>query len=321
MARMNPIQFQAGMSLNEFLQHYGSEEQCQTALERSRWPEGYVCPRCGGRGHCVVWHGAVKTFQCDACRQQTTLTGGTIFHATKLPLTKWFQAMYFLTQSKNNVAALELMRLIGVCYRTAWRLKHKLLQVMTEREAPRRLDGRVELDDAYLGGENPGGKAGRGSENKVPFVAAVETDASGHPLRAVFSPVETFSQAQIQEWAMKHLAPSATVVSDGLACFTALTTTGACHLPQVVGTQRKSTDMPCFKWVNTVLGNLKTATSGTYHAFNFRKYGYRYLAEAQYRFNRRFDLSSILSRLLTAATSTGKRTERWLRMDLAEDGR
>lgn len=120
---MNRIQFQAGLSLSQFLDQYGKEEQCEMAVEQSRWPQGFACPKCGATVHCVVWHGKVKTFQCHGCRHQTTLTGGTIFHASKLPLQKWFQAMYFLTQSKNNVAALELKRLIGVCYRTAWRLK------------------------------------------------------------------------------------------------------------------------------------------------------------------------------------------------------
>lgn len=138
MAKMNRIQFQPGMSLSLFLAHYGTEVQCMAALEQIRWPVGFMCPCCGETEHCVVWHDQVKTFQCSACRQQTTLTSGTIFHATKLPLRKWFQAMYFLTQSKNNLSSLELMRLMGVSYRTAWRIKHKLLQVMTEREETRR---------------------------------------------------------------------------------------------------------------------------------------------------------------------------------------
>ena len=77
--------------------------------------------------------------------------------------------------------------------------------------------------------------------------------------------------------------------------------------------------MSCFLWVNTILGNLKTAINGTYHSFDFEKYGHRYLAEMQYRFNRRFDLAVILPRLLCAAATTGKRTEAWLR--LAEDQR
>jgi len=185
----NHLQFQPGLSLNEFLRDYGTQAQCQAALEKARWPGGYLCPACQSGSHCIVWHGKVKTFQCNRCHTQATLTAGTIFHATKLSLVKWFQAMYFLTQTKNNVSALELKRLIGVCYRTAWRVKHKLIQVMREREQSTVLRGRVEVDDAYLGGQHPGGKAGRGSENKVPFVAAVETNDQGHPLRAVFAPV------------------------------------------------------------------------------------------------------------------------------------
>jgi transposase-like protein len=319
MAKMNQIQFQAGMSLDQFLDRYGDQEKCELALEKSRWPQGFECPHCGAEAHYVVWHGKVKTFQCCACRHQSTLTGGTIFHASKLPLTKWFQAMYILTQTKNNVSALELKRLLGICYRSAWRLKHKLLEVMAQREASRQLEGRVEVDDAYLGGEHPGGKRGRGSENKVPFIAAVQTDPEGHPLRVVYSPVKTFNLAEVKAWAAQHLTPSCTVVSDGLACFAGVTAIGARHMPEVVGTKRKSTDMPCFKWINTLLGNLKTATSGTYHAFDFSKYGFRYLAEAQYRFNRRVDLSTIFVRLLRAAVTTSKRTEARLR--LAEDRR
>lgn len=98
-----------------------------------------------------------------------------------MPLMRWFVAMHLLTQTKNNVSALELKRHLGVCYKTAWLMKHKL---MRQREDSRVLDGRVEIDDAYLGGERTGGKRGRGSENKVPFIAAVQTTPDGHPLYA-----------------------------------------------------------------------------------------------------------------------------------------
>ena len=319
MATMNRVQFQPGMSVTEFMELYGTQAQCEAALEKCRWHDGFVCPMCARKGHYVVWHGKAKTFQCQSCRSQTTLTSGTIFQSNKLPLTKWFQAMYFLTQAKNNVAALELMRLVGVCYRTAWRLKHKILEVMAERESDRRLDGRVEVDDAYMGGAHPGGKAGRGSENKVPFIAAVQTSPEGHPVYAVFTPVKTFGKADVEGWAMKHLAAENIVVSDGLNCFKSVRAAGAKHEPSVVGKARKSSAMQCFRWINTVLSNLKTATSGTYHAFDFKKYGFLYLAEAQYRFNRRFDLSIILTRLVYAAAATSNRTEAWCR--LAEDQR
>ena len=87
--------------------------------------------------------------------------------------------MRLLTQATNNVSALELKRHLGVSYLTAWLVKHKLMEVMRVEEESRRLTGRVEIDDAYLGGEHSGGKHGRGSENKVPFIAAVQTTDSG----------------------------------------------------------------------------------------------------------------------------------------------
>ncbi|WP_460595188.1 IS1595 family transposase, partial [Geomonas sp. Red276] len=218
-----------------------------------------------------------------------------------------------------NVSCLELKRLIGVTYRAAWRLKHKLMQVMVEREQSTKLSERVEVDDAYLGGEHEGGKRGRGSENKVPFIAAVQTNKSKNPVYAIFSPVKGFGQDHIKAWADKNLVPSTTVVSDGLQGFTAVTRSGCHHEQVIVGKGKKSTKLECFTWVNTILGNLKNAITGTYHSFDFDKYPHRYLGEYQYRFNRRFDLAAMLPRLAAAAARTGSRPERWLR--LAEDWR
>jgi len=310
---MNMLQFQKGLSMNDFFERFGSEYQCREYLEQARWPKGFVCPKCNSHKHCVVWHGEQKTFQCHDCRTQTTLTSGTIFQSTKLPIVKWFQAMFFLTQSKNNVSALELTRLLGICYRSAWRLKHKIIQTMCERESNRRLHGNVQLDDAYLGGENSGGKAGRGSENKVPFLAALETNTDGHPTNAIFQKIDAFTKLDVKKWAEKHICVGTVVTSDGLGCFNALSEAGLKHNKIVVGAGNKSTDMACFNWVNIVLGNLKTAISGTYHAFRFDKYAHRYLAEVQYRFNRRVDMSVMLDRLAYALVQTTARPEAWLR--------
>jgi hypothetical protein len=125
---------------------------------------------------------------------------------------------------------------------------------------------------------------------------------------------KAFTSEEVVVWAERSLVPSATVVSDGLQCFKAVTKAGCSHEREVVGKRRKSTDMECFTWVNTILGNLKTAINWTYHAFNFEKYAHRYLGEYQYRFNRRFDLAGMLSRLVTATAQTGKRPEAWLRL-------
>jgi transposase-like protein len=315
----NEIQFQKGLSLDQFIDQYGTEEQCRAIVERFRWPDGFRCPKCGCDAAYNYLRDTVKVFQCHSCRTQTTLTEGTIFHSTKLALRTWFQAIFFMTQNKNYVSALELKRHIGVCYRTAWRVKHKLMQVMCEQEETTVLSGRVEIDDAYLGGELPGGKAGRGSENKIPFIAAVQTNKNGNPVYAVFSQVKAFTLQDVEAWASSRLSPSTTVVSDGLYCFTAVTKAGCNHQQEVVGKDRKSTKMDCFNWVNTILGNLKNAISGTYHAFDFEKYGYRYLGEFQYRFNRRFDLAAMFPRLCYATAKSGKWPEKWLRLSLAED--
>jgi transposase-like protein len=310
---MNSIQFQPGMSLSELFEEYGTEQQCEKVLEKARWPQGFECPHCGVRDHSQFYTNDTKYWQCSACRHQTSLRSGTIFHGSNLPLRKWLQAMFLMSQSKNNISALELKRQLGVGYPTAWRAKHKLMQVMAEREAGRCLHGNVVIDDAYLGGERRG-KAGRGSENKVPFVAAVQLNDEGHPLVVRFDPVNGFKKTDIGQWAERYLRTPSRVLSDGLNCFPAVEQAGVIHAPQVVGVDRRSTDMPCFAWVNILLGNLKTALAGTYHAFNFSKYAYRYLAEYQYRFNRRFDLRAIVPRLLRAAATTGPRNEAWLRL-------
>ena len=296
----------------EFFERYGTEAQCQAALQVARWPDGFVCPRCGGAARTSFVRGGLPYWQCAACAHQCSLISGTVFESTKLALSRWFLAMQLLTQSKNNVSALELMRQLGVSYRSAWLLKHKVMQAMCVREARRELDGRVEIDDAYLGGELPGGRPGRGSENKVPFVAAVQTTASGQPVLACLRQ-QPHTTEEVAVFTAAHIAPSATVVSDGLWCFRGTQIVGAEHERVVTGGGKASVKLPQFKAINTLLGNLKTAIGGTYHAFDFAKYAHRYLAEFQYRFNRRFNMRILLSRLLTALIAAPASPEHWLR--------
>jgi ribosomal protein L37AE/L43A len=310
---MNRVQFQRGLSMAEFFERYGSEDKCEAALVASRWPRGFACPACGSSAHSAFVREGRRYWQCSSCRHQCSVISGTIFESTKLPLTRWFLAMHLLTQSKNNVSALELKRHLGVCYKSAWLMKHKLMEVMRQREDTRQLDGRVEIDDAYLGGELSGGKSGRGSQNKVPFIAAVQTSPDGHPLYACFAPQPLTTEA-VAIWAAKSLATSAHVLSDGLWCFRGVKLIGAEHQPTVTGSGKAGAKLAQFKAVNTLLSNLKTALTGTYHAFDFAKYAHRYLAEVQYRFNRRFNLASILARLVRAACLTSPRSAVLIRL-------
>lgn len=314
---INKVQFQKGLSMAEFMERYGTEEKCRAALAASRWPEGFRCPCCGDERHSTFVRAGRQHWQCHRCRHQTTLTSGTIFEATKLPLMRWFLAMHLMSQAKNNVSALELKRHLGVRYKAAWLMKHKLLQVMTEREDGRVLDGQIQVDDAYLGGARPG-KRGRGSENKVSFLVAVQTSDDGRPLLVRINRIP-FTKEAVNNWANKALAASAQVISDSLNCFHGFRGNVADFQPVTVGSGRQAvTGHPEFRWVNTLIANLKTSITGTYHHFKFAKYADRYLAEVQYRFNRRFDLSSILARLVRAAVTTRPRPEPVIR--LAEVG-
>ena len=298
---MNRVQFQAGLSMTAFLQQYGTEAKCYRALYRMRWPQGFRCPACNGRTRSCFRRADRVYYQCRSCRHQTTLTSGTLFAASKLPLTKWFLAMHLLTASKTNLAALELMRQLDVCYATAWTLKHKIMQAMTEREESRQLHGFVQIDDAYLGGERNGGKPGRGSENKQPFVIAVFTDATlEHPTFAVIEPVRSFDNDSLRDWAARRLAPEAEAYTDGLGCFRRIEEAGHAHTVLVTGGGRAATQAQGARWVNVLLANVKRAISGSYHAIRQAKYARRYLAEAAYRFNRRFHLAAMLPRLLRA---------------------
>jgi hypothetical protein len=227
-------------------------------------------------------------------------------------LTKWFQAIYLVTQNKNNISALSLKRHLGVSYSTAWRVKHKLLEAMRRRESRRLLEGVVFADDAVLGGEHAG-KPGRGSPNKAPFMAAVELDEDGYPQHVRFDPIADYKGATFSAWAKSALHPMAHLVTDGCASFNAAATQVAAHGAIIVG-DRKSSELEPFRWVNTFISNAKTAITGTYHHFDFDKYRHRYLAEVQYRVNRRFDLASLVGRLAHTCVRTAPCPERWLRL-------
>jgi transposase-like protein len=310
MAR-NKVQFQKGLSEWDFERQYGTEEQCWQTVVGSRWPGGFVCPGCGGAKHSLVT--TRRLFQCSSCRLQTSAMAGTIFAATKLPLRTWFRAIYHMTQTKQGISSIELGRRLGVTQTTAWKIKHKLKQVMLERDATKTLSGRVEIDDAYVGGERTGGKRGRGAAGKTPFVAAAETTADGKPSRLKLRRVSAFSNRSIEAFARASLRPSCVVVSDGLRCFGAVTEAGCTHEVIVTGSGPAATKSASFKWVNTALGNIKAAITGTYRSIN-SKHVPRYLAEFEYRFNRRYDLAAMITRLTWASTRTTPMPYRLLKL-------
>ena len=212
--------------------------------------------------------------------------------------------MYLLTQSKNGLSAMALGRQLGVSYNTAWSLKHKLMQVMKERDESGRLGHIVQVDDAYLGGETRGGKRGpRGGGQD-----AVRGGRAGHRRRPAGGVADELRERVPQagdcglgptgicggrRWSTRTDWPASRGVEEA----------GCEHRPRVTGGGPGSCEASGLGWVNTVLGNVKRALDGTYHAWG-QKYAPRYLAEFSYRFNRRYQLADLVPRLAHVAVQT-----------------
>ena len=176
------------------------------------------------------------------------------------------------------------------------------MQAMRKRDQRYRLQGTVQLDDAYLGGENPGGKRGRGSQNKTPQLVAVQVTDDGQPVLLKLSVVGGFRKNEVAQWAGQKLQPGTVVNTDGRGCFRGVEAAGCEHKPRVTGGGKAGCEVPGLLWVNTVPGNVKRSLDGTYHRCG-PHYAARYLAEFQYRFNRRYDLAALAQRLLQAAAT------------------
>lgn len=183
---------------------------------------------------------------------------------------------------------------------------------MLERNQGERLSGRIEIDDAYLGAERSG-KRGRCATHKFPFVAAVATNEQGHPLQAQLRRVRSFTRTELTRFATTSVVNGSHVVSDGFTCFKAFDDANYRHERHVIGSGSTSGKHTAFKWVNTLLGNVKNAITVPYHAIR-GKHTPRYFAEFEYRFNRRYDLGALIPRFLVAALKAPPMPYRLLRL-------
>src|SRR5216683_2081248 len=141
------------IDLCELIERFGDDQKCRNYLERLRWKDNVCCPKCGSQRISSILKR--DQFDCDSCRYQFSVTAGTIFHDTHLPLTKWFLATFILCQSRKGVSANQLKRMLGINYRTAWYLAHRIRHAVEQVNDPK-LDGTVEVDETYVGGKKIG---------------------------------------------------------------------------------------------------------------------------------------------------------------------
>lgn len=201
-------------------------------------------------------------------------------------------------------------RLLGLrSYKVVWAMAHKIRKAMADRDARYQLAGLVELDESYFGGVRHG-QHGRGAAGKRPVMIAVSTAAGGQAAFAKRQVVPTVDTAQVQAVVTTTIQPGATVKTDGLSIYPALTHDGYTHAPQRQGTpERASVILP---WVHTLVSNAKRFLQGTHHR-EAPRHLQRFLDEFCYRLNRRWHEAQLFDRLLTACASTGTITFRELK--------
>jgi transposase-like protein len=279
------------ISLLEWQNRFGTEDACLEALIRVRWPDGFICPECAGREHSFIT--SRKTYQCSQCHHQTSVTSGTIFHSTNLPLFKWFWAIYLTASDKGGISALRLSKHLGVCWITAQRILRKIRLVMAHRDSIYRLENLIECDDALVGGKRPG-KRGRGAAGKEPILVAVERRHKHAGFMAAEA-VQEISKSSVRDFLSRHVRLGQKIRTDA---FPALNATAEKHVHQ----KRVTPPAQASEWlplVHIVIGNLKTFLNGTFHGVS-QRYLHEYINEFCYRFNRRFWEYELPMRLLNA---------------------
>lgn len=263
----------------DFERRFAKEESCRDYLAALRWPKGFVCPRCRGT---KGWKTTRGLWLCGDCRYQASVTAGTIFQDSHLPLSLWFRAMWYVTSQKNGASALAIQRLLGLgSYKTAWALLHKLRRAMVRPAGRDRLQGTVEVDEAYWGAEEPG-MIGRKTEEKALIIVAAEEDGAGIG-RIRMRRIATADRTNLHGFIREAIELGSTVCTDGLQAYRRLT--GYRHDRQVQ--RQQSPDEHLLPRVHRVISLLKRWLLGTHQGAVGQDYLDYYLDEFTFRFNRR----------------------------------
>jgi transposase-like protein len=254
-------------TLREFQSRFATEEACQRYLAACRWPDGFVCPKCGNqRGYRMANLGR---WQCAGCRYQVSLTAGTILHNTKTPLTTWFWAAYLMTTDKRGLSALLLQRQLALArYETAWMMLHKFRRAMINlKREP--LRGEVEVDDTWVGGTQSGLRGSRQLKGRkaVLVLVAVEKRGDDTTGRARMTAVPDFRSETLIRFLKDNVVPGSTVYTDGLKSFTGLEEAGFQHVPRIQPrrTELRKGAKSAVPLADRAIGNLQQWLLGTHH--------------------------------------------------------
>lgn len=269
---------------------FGTEKACVNYLLEERWGDGFICAKCGhDQSYFVVVR---KTQQCRSCRHQTSVTAGTLFHSTNLPLRKWFCAIFLIVSDKGGISAVRLSKYLDVSWLTARSMLRKIRTAMGNRDGLYQLTRLVEVDDALVGGKRSG-KRGRGAEGKTPVLIGCENRGKKAGFIAMES-VTGITHETVGHFSKRHLSTDSMIRSDALP---ALNRLGENHRHEARVTPAEKVD-EWLPWVHIVISNMKRFLLGTFHGVS-ETHLQEYLNEFCYRFNRRQWEPQLPNRLLS----------------------
>ncbi len=273
-------------STGEFQAWFATDDDCLDYLEWLRWPDGFVCPRCGHTGGWAIGDGRYK---CAGCGDRTSVTAGTLFDRRRTPLTVWFTACWMFASQKDGISALSLQRSLEIgSYPTAWAMLHRLRSVLV-RPGRDRLTGVVEVDETYVGGQEPGLRGGRARGKKSLVVIAVELrDPRGYG-RVRMGIVADGSSASLHPFVRDNVAPGSTVITDAWQGYHGLDRLGYGHERRSQRAARARGDDPgeLLPGVHRLASLLKRWLLGTHQGSVDDAHLQSYLDEFTFRFNRR----------------------------------
>jgi transposase-like protein len=273
-------------STGEFQSWFATDADCLDYLEWLRWPRGFVCPVCGHAGGWLVADGRYK---CAACGKRTSVTAGTLFDRRRTPLTVWFTACWMFATAKDGISALSLQRALEIgSYPTAWAMLHRLRSVLV-RPGRDRLAGTVEVDETYLGGEEPGLRGGRAKGKKVLTGIAVEVKEPKGIGRCRMALLADGSAASLHPFVTGHVEPGAAVITDAWMGYHGLAGLGYAHQRRSQRAARARGDDPgeLLPAVHRVASLAKRWLLGTHQGSVDETHLQSYLDEFVFRFNRR----------------------------------
>lgn len=277
-------------NLLDFASRFATEESCYAFVFDSRWPDGFRCPKCGYAE--AYPRPKRKQVECGKCGHCASVTAGTVMSNTKIPLRSWLWAAWLTVTSKGGLSAAELARQIGAHPESAFTMLHKLRHAMV---APARgmLKGRVEIDETYVGGPEPG-KRGRGAGGKAIVIGAVE-DRGEHAGRLRLRRINTVDSLNLHKFVREVVEPGSTIVTDGNPAYRGLDDYK--HVVEMADRDARTQD-DVLRFFHLAVSNLKTWLKGTHHGRVESKHLQAYLDEFVFRYNRRRNLGGAVQTLL-----------------------